>query len=114
MADGKADEWKGESVDSHRRRRNSPDSEKMEVHFHPSVFQISPDESSHPFEVEPSRWHLDFGEHREYIQEARTVAKSEVCGQRDNGRGTTPKRFPISHYDECCNSASIHNRRCGG
>ena len=80
MEDGKADEWKGESVDCHRRRRNSPDSMKMGVHFHPPVFQISKDESSHPFEVKPSRWHLDFGEHREHIQEARTFTKSEICG----------------------------------
>ena len=111
MEDGKADEWKGESVDCHRRRRNSPDSEEMGVHFHPSVFQISTDQSSHPFEVEPSRWNLDFGEHRENIQEARTFTKSEICGQRDKGRGTTLERFHISHHDECCNSTSNHDRQ---
>ena len=45
-------------MDSHRCRRNSPDREEMGFHFHPSVFQISTDESPYPFEVTPSRWHI--------------------------------------------------------
>ena len=45
-------------MDCHRCRRNLSDSEEMEFHFHPSVFQISTDESTYSFEVTPSRWHI--------------------------------------------------------
>ena len=67
-------------MDSHRCRRNSPDRKEMGFHFHPSVFQISTDESPYPFEVTPSRWHINFGEHCEYIHEARTITEFEICG----------------------------------
>lgn len=45
-------------MDCHRCRRNLSDSEEMGFHFHPSVFQISTDESPYSFEVTPSRWHI--------------------------------------------------------
>ena len=79
IEDGKVD-WKGESVDRHCCRRSSPDSEKMEVLFRSSVFQVPSHESTYPLQAGPSRWFAEIGEHRQDLHEARQAKVSEICG----------------------------------